>query len=428
MKRFWLWMMLLAGTLAALHAPAMAADEDTSEDVNSALGSISAHVNDIDKVLNLKFSGDLRTRWAFAGQTSSSANVTIGDSSRGRYRVRFGASMKRGDFTGKFQLATGATGGSPNSNNQTFDTAFSSPAINVQQASIMWEPSFASGLFAITAGKMANPLTKTAITWDPDICPEGALLEVKKDDVVFRATYFELQNLLASGTTFGNIDVFMANAQAEYTAKIDTDTSVGLMAGYEYIPNSQQIMGSGVSTTLTKNPITGFGGALDPGGKARDWNNVEGMLTVKHKIADIPFKWYVHATDNLNGKNLADANAASGYSAKFTNQYALLAGVDVGVLKMPGDAMGTLFFATLDPNCTLPFLVDDDPGYTNRQYIFGSFSVQAEEGVVLKLSQWAVGHEYYTLPGGISVGGATSLGGLSQNPEFITFADCIVNL
>jgi hypothetical protein len=415
-------MVMLAGTLAALHAPVMAADEDTSEDVNSALGSISAHVNDIDKVLNLKFMGDVRTRWAFANQ-SGATNVTIGDSSRGRYRLRFGGSAKKGDFTGRFQLASGATNASPNSNNNTFDTAFTIPAINITQANLMWEPSFASGLFAITVGKMANPLTKTAITWDPDICPEGALLEVKKDDVVLRATYFELQNLFASGTTFGNMDLFMSNVQLEYTAKIDTDTSVGLMAGYEYIPNSTLLMSSGVTGTLGKNPITGFGGVTDPGGVARDWNNVEGMLTVKHKIADIPFKWYVHATDNLNGKNLP--TATTGYTT-FTNQYALLAGVDVGVLKFPGDAMGTLFFATLDPNCTLPFLVDDDPGYTNRQYIFGSFSFQAEDGVVLKLSQWAIGHEYYAAKGG--VGSATSLGGSSMKPEFITFADCILNL
>jgi hypothetical protein len=80
----------------------------------------------------------------------------------------------------------------------------------------------------------------------------------------------------------------------------------------------------------------------------------------------------------------------------------------------------------LDPNCTLPFLVDDDPGNTNRQYLFGSFSFLAEEGVTFKLSQWAVGREYYALKGGS--GSSSALGGSSQKPEFISFVDCIVNL
>jgi hypothetical protein len=100
--------------------------------------------------------------------------------------------------------------------------------------------------------------------------------------------------------------------------------------------------------------------------------------------------------------------------------------VDVGALKMPGDVMGTVYFATLDPNCTLPFLVDDDPGNTNRQYLFGSVSFMPEDGTTLKLSQWAVGREYYALKGGS--GSSSALGGSSQAPELVTYVDCIVNL
>ena len=435
MKRFWLLALLMAGSLAmALVSPAFAAkmssedggsdSSDTLEDVNSAIGSMASHMNDIDKALHLKVSGDVRLRYAFINQAASQAGVTIPDSSRGRYRARLGASIKRGDFTGKFRIATGSTA-SPWSQNNTFDTGMTNPSILIDTASITWDPSFSNGVLSITAGKMANPLTKTSITWDPDIQPEGVDVEIKKGDFTLRGTYFELQNLFASGTTFGNMDLFMDNVQAEYTVKMDADTSVGLMAGYEYIPNSTLLMTSGVNTILGKNPITGFGGVTDPGGPARDWNNVEGMLTFKHKLGDVPMKWYVHVTDNLNGLNLPDASQTNGHSTKFTNQYAWLGGVDIGALKGPGDFAGTLYMASLDPNCTLPFLVDDDPGETNRQYIFGSLSCLLEDGVTFKLSQWAVGREYYA--GGFG-GANNALAGSSQNPELVTYVDCIVNL
>ena len=156
MKRFWLLALLMAGTLTvALSSPAYAAksDEGTDEsstdqaqamdDINSAMGSMSAHMNDIDKKLKLTFSGDMRLRYAFINQAASVAGVTIGDSSRGRYRARFGAAMTSGDFTAKFRIATGSTA-SPWSQNNTFDTGMVDPSILIDTASITWDPSFAN--------------------------------------------------------------------------------------------------------------------------------------------------------------------------------------------------------------------------------------------------------------------------------------------
>jgi hypothetical protein len=432
MKRFWMLALLMAGMLALpLGSAAFAkssesmdnsSDDSSMEDVNSALGTMSAHMNDIDKTLGLKFFGDVRLRYAFICQGASQAGSTIADSSRGRYRARFGATKKLGDFTANFRIATGSTAGIFSQNN-TFDTAMSNPGILIDTANIRWEPSFANGLFSITAGKMSNPLTRTAITFDPDIQPEGVALEVKKNDLTFRATYFELQNLYASGTTFGNVDLFMDNLQLEYNYKFDTDTVLGLLAGYEYIPNAAWLVVSGVNTTLGKNPITAFGGLADPFGAYRDWNNVEGMISFKHKLGDVPMKWYVHVTDNLNGVNLPQAGNV--YSPTFTNQYAWLAGVDIGATHGPGDFAGTIYIASLDPNATLPVLTDDDPGETNRQYIFGSLTLQVDNGVQMKLSEWAVNHEYYAVPG---IGGPTALGGSSSNPELVSYLDCILSM
>jgi hypothetical protein len=430
MKRFWLLALLMAGMLAMPLSSAFAkssdaenSDDSSMEDVNSALGTMSAHMNDIDKTLGLKLLGDVRLRYAFICQSASQKGQTIADSSRGRYRARFGASKKLGDFTANFRVATGSTA-SPWSQNNTFDTALSNPGILIDTASIKWEPSFADGNVALVAGKMANPLTRTSITWDADIQPEGLALVVTKNDLIFRATYFELQNLFASGTTFGNVDLFMDNLQLEYNYKFDKDTVLGVMAGYEYIPNVSWIVGSAAiaTTVLNKNPVTGFGGVADPGGAYRDFNNVEGMLSFKCKMGDVPMKWYAHVTDNLNGKNLP---IATGYSSTWTNQYAWLFGFDLGALANPGDCMGTIYAASLDPNATLPFLVDDDPGNTNRQYLFGSLTCQADSGVQLKLSEWVVNHEYYAIAG---IGGAGALGGSSSSPEFVTYADCILSL
>ena len=421
MKKFFWVAVLMASFLTVLNVPTLAAESDAMEDVNSAIGSLSNRVADVEKVLGLKFFGDMRVRYAFITQAASQAGVSIPDSSMGRFRGRFGVSRKLGDFTGRVRFGTGATA-KPWSQNNTFDTAFTNPGIIIDTASLTWEPNFATGV-ALTAGKMANPLTRTSITWDPDIQPEGLALEIKKYDFTLRATYFELQNLFASGTTFGNMDLFMDNLQLEYAYKFDSDTSVGVFVGYEYIPNSTLIMSSGVSTVLGKNPITGFGGVTDPGGVARDWNNVEGMVIFKHKIGPVPFKWYFHLTDNLNGMNLPISGGV--YSAIFTNRYACLGGVDIGTLSTPGDLAGNLYVASLDPNANLPFLTDDDPGETNRQYVYGSLSFLAEPGVTLKLSQWAVNREYYAVSG---VGAANALGGSSQSPEFVTYADCLLSL
>lgn len=429
MKRFWLLALFVAGTLtAALSTPAFAAKSEegtdasadqsqTMDDINSALGSMAAKMDEVEsKIGSLKFFGDMRIRYAFITQNSSQTGVTISDQSMGRYRARFGASLTSGDFTGKIRIATGATN-SPWSQNNTFDTAMVDPTVNIDTAEILWKPGFANGMLSFIAGKMDNPLTKTVITWDPDIQPEGALAEFKSGDFALRATYFELQNQFASGTTFGNMDLFMDNLQAEYGAKLGDDSTLGLMAGYEYIPNSTKIMSSGVSAALGKNPITGFTGVLDPGGVARDWNNVEAMVYLKHNLGDVPMKWYIHATDNLNGKNLPDSTSPTGYSSTFTNQYAFLVGVDIGANREPGEFAGTLLFAETDPNCQLPYLVDDDSGRTNTQYVFGSLSTLMAKGVTLKLSEWIAGHEYNAL-----------LGASKHDPAVISYLDCIVNL
>ncbi|HVZ81141.1 MAG TPA: putative porin [bacterium] len=415
MKRFWLLALLMAGMLALpLGSSASAQDEGTSmDDINSALGSMSAHMNDIDKQLKLKFFGDVRLRYAFIAQSSSTAGTTIADQSLGRYRARFGAAMTSGDFTGKIRIATGSNN-SPWSQNNTFDTGMVTPFLTIDTAQIDWKPSFANGMLLVTAGKMGNPLTKSVITWDPDIQPEGALIQFQKSDFTLRATYFELVN--QAPVTINGVaqkwDFFMDNVQAEYDIKMDKD-SLGIMVGYEYIPNTTLLAANGLgfgSTTVFTSGVT------DPGGVYRDFNVVEGMLTFKSKLGDVPMKWTLHMTDNLNGMNLPIAGNV--YSSTFTNQYAWLLGVDFGQNKEVGEFAAGVFAAQVDPNAQLPTLVDDDSGRTNTQYLSGYCSTLLDPGVTLKLTQWVNGKEYYALISTAS----------KHNPEFRTYLDCIVNL
>ena len=449
MKRFWLLALLMAGSLAmALVSPVFAAkmssedggsdSSDTMEDVNSALGSMSAKINEMDKQLGLKFFGDIRLRYAFATQSVSSTTKqsqanggqnTIFDQGRGRYRARIGAMKTMGDVTGGLRLSTGATN-NPNSENNTFDTGFTNPAINIDTAYLAYTPSWLEGHLKLQAGKFNNPLTKTPITWDPDIQPEGALVEISKDDFKARATYFDLIN--QAGKYYS--DEYMANFQLEQNVKIDNDTAVGLMVGYEYIPYTQILEnGSGAVTTtglstgvvLATGPLAA-GNVNDPnnGGGIRDFQVGEAMLTFKHKVGDVPFKWTLHVTDNFDGGNLpvAPSGAVTGYT-NFSNQYAEWLGVEMGAMAK-GGFTGSLAVAQLDPNCQLANLTDDDPGNTNRQYAVGVLNYGLEDNVVLTYKQFVIYHEYYAY---LPASGNLSLGGTSNQPEFITFLDAMAS-
>jgi len=117
MKRFWMFVLLVAGSLAVLTAPAvvMADDENGGdtleslrEDMNTALGTQASRMSDIEKQLGIKLMGDIRIRYAFKSQLNNSADKqgTISDQSYGRYRVRFGATKQFGDFLAGFRLTT----------------------------------------------------------------------------------------------------------------------------------------------------------------------------------------------------------------------------------------------------------------------------------------------------------------------------------
>lgn len=112
-----------------------------------------------------KFTGDIRVR----GENFNQENAQ--DRNRERVRARFGFEGKVGDFTGGLALATGSLG-DPTSTNETLTNNFDRKTIGLDRAYVTYNPSYFKPL-QLTGGKFAYTWTRTGVTFDPDINPEG---------------------------------------------------------------------------------------------------------------------------------------------------------------------------------------------------------------------------------------------------------------
>jgi hypothetical protein len=130
---------------------------------------------------SLTFGGDMRLRYeSFYGQQNSlqsSANPSalgnpLTTRQRLRLRLRFSA---RGKITDEFEwgmrLATGSYADMI-STNQTLTDFFTRKPFAVDQAYFTYKPKALPG-FQVQAGKFDTPWTRTELTWDNDISPEG---------------------------------------------------------------------------------------------------------------------------------------------------------------------------------------------------------------------------------------------------------------
>lgn len=81
MKRSWLLVLLLAGSLVALNAPAFAdeASTDAQEDVNSALGSMANRLSDVEKKQGLELEIHGFVQSDYINDSTQSFNETVGD-------------------------------------------------------------------------------------------------------------------------------------------------------------------------------------------------------------------------------------------------------------------------------------------------------------------------------------------------------------
>ena len=121
-----------------------------------------------------RFSGDMRVR----GEDYFQQGVP--DRNRARVRARFGVDGQLGeDFVGGIYVASG-TLGDPTTTNETLTGFFDRKTIGLDRAYITYNPVAAKWL-SLTGGKFAFPWTRSSLTFDPDINPEGFDAKVSFD-------------------------------------------------------------------------------------------------------------------------------------------------------------------------------------------------------------------------------------------------------
>lgn len=139
---------------------ALAVVDTTTKDENKRLDAIQ------DVLGRFRFSGDIRVRGeGFYQDNTISRN-------RARLRVRLGVDGKlNDDFIGGIQLATGSLG-DPTTTNETLTNGFDRKTFALDRSFITYNPVDNKWL-SLTGGKFAYPWTRTSLTFDPDINPEG---------------------------------------------------------------------------------------------------------------------------------------------------------------------------------------------------------------------------------------------------------------
>ena len=113
-----------------------------------------------------RFSGDMRVR----GEDFFQQGVP--DRNRARIRARVGLEGRlNDDFVGGIFLATGSLG-DPTTTNETLTNFFDRKSIGIDRGYITFNPKAAHWL-SLTGGKFAFPWTRTSLTFDQDINPDG---------------------------------------------------------------------------------------------------------------------------------------------------------------------------------------------------------------------------------------------------------------
>ena len=135
-----------------------------------------------------RFSGDMRVR----GEDFFQQGVP--DRNRARVRARLGVDGRLGeDFAGGIYIATGSLG-DPTTTNETLTNFFDRKTIGIDRAYITYNPVAAKWL-SLTGGKFAFPWTRTSLTFDPDINPDGFDAKVSFDKHVGPIRNFTAQGM-----------------------------------------------------------------------------------------------------------------------------------------------------------------------------------------------------------------------------------------
>jgi hypothetical protein len=158
-------------------------------------------VSGTEGMLNrFRFNGDVRVRYENFFQSFSGC-VTPNCNPRHRERIRLRVGMEgtlSDDFSGGVYLATGALT-DPVSTNETMGSFFARKAIGWDRGWITFKPHNHKWL-EVTGGKFAYTWTRTAMTLDPDLNPEGFSQKLS----------FDLPNRHIKNVTFTGMQMIMS--------------------------------------------------------------------------------------------------------------------------------------------------------------------------------------------------------------------------
>lgn len=145
-------------------------------EAKTALSLVNSQAKDEDKRIStlsdvlgrFRFSGDVRLR----GESIFQGASGLPDRNRARIRARFGFDSKlNDDFSAGIFIATGSLG-DLTSANESLSNFFNRKTIGLDRAFITYRP-MAHNWLQLTVGKFAYTWTRTSLTLDPDINPEG---------------------------------------------------------------------------------------------------------------------------------------------------------------------------------------------------------------------------------------------------------------
>jgi hypothetical protein len=151
-----------ASSSAAEAKTALAVVDKKSKDEDKRISALQ------DFVGRFRFSGDIRLR----GEDIFQDCPACATRNRARVRVRFGVDGRLNEnFLGGFALATGSLG-DPTSANESLSGFFNRKTIGLDRGFVTYNP-IAARWLSLTGGKFAYTWTRTSLTLDPDINPEG---------------------------------------------------------------------------------------------------------------------------------------------------------------------------------------------------------------------------------------------------------------
>ncbi len=379
-----------------------AAPQMTDEQFKQKLGET---LGGADKWLkNLKFSGDLRTR--YDGQFFKDKNITNkapdADRNRFRFRLRYGFEKKISNQTSVgFSMGTGellTTNGlnaDQTSQNQTFGNLFNYKNIWIDKAYANYSPEFAKigpiEKLQITGGKWANVFQEgsTDMIWDPDVTPEGVyekfnLKLLETPSTLVKGSLTAGQMVLQESATHGK-DAELYAFQAVLNPIFQTplsDHSIGVKGAVSYYYYDR----------YTNNSNDVVGAATFARGNS-DFAPADGILDA---LAFHVFDYYGELSFNPFGNVLLRpfaefANNIGDQSGMDENK-AYQFGIKIGDMKKKGDWQASYAYKRIANDAVVGAFNDSDfgNGYAGKVGSVIKLGYQLSDNVVLNWAGYVV--------------------------------------